>query len=109
MPRQARRTALRSALSAKIASDALSVVESFEISAPKTKALVERLRMLGVAGQPTLLVLAEISDGLRRAARNIPWLEVETPGHASVYQVLRHSRIVVDRPAILALQEALSR
>jgi large subunit ribosomal protein L4 len=109
MPREARRTALRSALSAKLASDALSVIERLELSEPKTKALVERLRILGAAGEPTLLVLAELSDGLRRAARNVPWLQVETPAHTSVYQVLRHARILVDRPAMLAFQEALAR
>ncbi len=109
LPRQGRRTALRSALSAKIASSALSVIERLDLPAPKTKALVQRLRSLGVGDQPTLIILGEISDGLRRAARNVPWLQIETPGHTSVYQVLRHSRIVVDRPAILAFQEALSR
>jgi large subunit ribosomal protein L4 len=99
---------MRSALSAKIASESLSVVERFELTAPKTKALVAQLRALGVGGQPTLLVLAHVSDELKRTARNVPWLAVETPAHASVYQVLRHPRIVLDRPAMLALQEALS-
>ena len=45
---------------------------------------------LGVAGVPTLLVVAERATALVRAARNVPWLTVETPGHVSVYQLLRH-------------------
>src|SRR5438876_8536458 len=49
MPRQARREALRSALSAKVAAGEITVVERLEIAEPKTRALVKRLGDLGVA------------------------------------------------------------
>jgi ribosomal protein L4 len=42
-----------------------------------------------------------------RAARNVPWLEVERPLHVSVYQLLRAHRVVVERAALVALEEAL--
>ena len=35
-------------------------------------------------------------------------LEVETPGHVSVYQVVRADRLVFERAALLALQDALA-
>jgi ribosomal protein L4 len=43
-----------------------------------------------------------------RAARNVPWLTLQTPAHVSVYQVLQARRVVFERAALLALQEALA-
>ncbi len=58
---------------------------------------------------PTLLVVEELDPGLARAARNVPWLQVETAAHTSVYQLLRHSRVIFEKGALLGLQETLSR
>ena len=46
-------------------------------------------------------------EDVERAARNIPWLQVTTAGHTSVYQLVRHERVIVERAAVVALQEAL--
>ena len=113
MPRKARRAALRSVLSAKVAAGEVTVLERFELAEPKTRVLVKRLGELGVAPAgreaPTLLVVATMAEGLKRAARNVPWLIVETPSHASVYQFLRYPRVVFERAALLDLQEALAK
>jgi large subunit ribosomal protein L4 len=109
MPAEMRRVALRSALAAKVAAGEMTVVEHLDLGEPKTKTLVARLKTLGAAGGPTLLVLAERSADVERAAANITWLEVTTAGHASVYQVVRNPRVVAERAALLALQEALAR
>jgi ribosomal protein L4 len=55
-----------------------------------------------------LLVVSELGKALGRAARNVPWLTVETPGHVSVYQLLRARRVVFERAALLALEEGLA-
>jgi large subunit ribosomal protein L4 len=107
MPTAMRRGALRSAYAAKIAAGELTVVDRLGLTEAKTKVLVTRLKGLGAHGVPTLLVVAERDAALERAARNVPWLEVETPSHASAYQVVRHDRVVVERAALMALQEAL--
>jgi large subunit ribosomal protein L4 len=109
MPSEMRRAALREALAAKMAGGEVSVVERLGVGEPRTKVLMSRLKELGIAVGPTLLVVAEWDPALARAARNVPWLEIETPGHASVYQVLRNGRVVFERAALLGLQEALSR
>src|SRR6266545_3762263 len=67
MPRQARRAALRAALTDKLATGQLTVVEGLSLAEPKTKAMIGLLRGLGVTGaEPTLLVVAELSDVLDR-------------------------------------------
>ena len=108
MPTSMRRAALRDALSAKISAGDVSVVERLGISEPKTKALTSRLRALGIASGPTLLVVSEREPALAHAARNVPWLQVETPGHTSVYQLLRCHRVIFEKAALLGMQEALS-
>ena len=108
MPREMRRLALRAAVAAKIAAGELSAVEALDIRDGKTKSLVGRLEGLGVAGAPTLVVVRELDSGLARAARNVPWITVETPAHVSVYQLLHAHRVVFERAGLVALEEALS-
>ncbi|HKZ07340.1 MAG TPA: 50S ribosomal protein L4 [Methylomirabilota bacterium] len=108
MPTEMRRAALRSALAAKVTAGEITVVDALGLAEAKTRTLVARLKGLGATG-PTLLVLAERSAEVERAAANVPWLVVTTAAHASVYQLVRHGRIVAERAALLALQEALAR
>ena len=108
MPTEMRRSALRDALAAKIASGEVVVVDRLGLAEAKTKTLTSRLKELGLPQAPILLVVAERSQSLDRAARNVPWLSVETPMHASVYQVLRNERVLFERAALLSMQEALA-
>ena len=109
MPRGMRRQALRAAVAAKIAAGELSAVETLDVRDGKTKSLVGRLEGLGVAGQRTLIVVRQLDDSVTRAARNVPWLTIETPTHVSVYQLLHAHRVVCERAGLLALEEALAR
>jgi large subunit ribosomal protein L4 len=108
LPRTMRREALRAAMAAKIGAGELTVVEALTGIDGKTKTLVSRLVALGVTAHPTLLVVAALEDAVRRASRNVPWLTVEPPSHVSVYQLLRARRVVIERAALLALEEALA-
>jgi large subunit ribosomal protein L4 len=108
MPTEMRRAALREALAAKIASGQVSVVDQLGLTEAKTKSLTSRLEALGLPAGPTLLVVSERTANLDRAARNLLWLSVETPSHASVYQVLRNDRVLFEKAALLSLQEALA-
>jgi large subunit ribosomal protein L4 len=109
MPRGMRRQALRAAIAAKIAAGELSAVETLDVRDGKTKSLVGRLAALGVAGESTLIVLREMDRAVARAARNVPWLKIETPAHVSVYQLLHARRVLCERAGLLALEEALAR
>ena len=106
MPRQMRREALREAVASTIAGATLRVVESVTADG-KTKGLVSSLTQLGLQPVSTLVVVATLGQTLLRAARNVPWLTVETPGQVSVYQVLHARQVVFERAALKALEEAL--
>ncbi|MBI3634801.1 MAG: 50S ribosomal protein L4, partial [Candidatus Rokubacteria bacterium] len=107
MPREMRREALRAAVAAKIADATLGVIETLGITDGKTKSLVARLGGLGIEETPTLLVVATLDAMTARAARNVPWITVESPTHVSVYQLLRAARVVFERAALTALEASL--
>jgi large subunit ribosomal protein L4 len=109
MPSEMRRAALRETLAAKIAAGEVSVVERFGLAEPRTRALTEFLGDRGVEKAPTLLVVSEFDPVLARASRNVPWLQVETATRTSVYQLLRHARVIFEKGALLGLQEMLAR
>jgi len=109
MPRAMRREALRAAVAAKLAAGELSAVEALDGSDGKTKSLVARLGALGITGKRTLLVVRALAEPMARAARNVPWLTVETPAHVSVYQLLHAHRVVFERDGLVALAEALKK
>jgi large subunit ribosomal protein L4 len=108
LPRGMRRAALREAVAARIADGGLRVIEGFEAGDGKTRTLVGRLKALGLSAAPTVLVVDTLGDTLLRAARNVPWLTVETPAHVSVYQLLRARQAVFERASLLALEERLA-
>jgi large subunit ribosomal protein L4 len=109
MPREMRRAALRSAVAARVNDGGLTVVDAFAAADGKTKALLGQLAAVGVKPTTTLVVVAAAPPPLLRAARNVPWLTVETPNHVSAYQLLQARQVVFERSALTALEEALSR
>jgi large subunit ribosomal protein L4 len=102
-----RRAALREAVAAKLGAGQLSVVDALGVNDGKTKTLATRLKGLGIAVVPTLLVVSEVPEALARASRNLVWLSLQTPGHVSVYELLRSERVLFEKAALQALEAAL--
>jgi large subunit ribosomal protein L4 len=107
LPRKMRRLALRSVLSARAAEEALTIVESFTIETPKTKALLETLATLGV-DPGVVIVLAERSDGVLRAARNLDDVHVVTPNGLNLRDLLRLPRLIMAEQAVQELTRTLT-
>ena len=109
MPREMRRAALRSAVAARVTANELTVVDGLGAGDGKTKSLVAQLATFGATPKRTLVVVSEMAEAVRRAARNVPWLTVTTPGHVSAYQLMQARQVVFERGALVALEEALAR
>lgn len=105
-PKRARRAALRHALSVKMASGQLVVVQNWEVESHKTKALIATLSGLGVNGS-ALLVGSEGSDKLGLAASNNAKLATIESLGVNVYELLKYDQVVFSKEAILALQEVV--
>jgi large subunit ribosomal protein L4 len=109
MPRKMRRLALRSALSVKASEGGVAVVEGFAIEEPKTKAMVELLRGVGVeAHQTVLVVLPAANDVVARSTNNLPWAKVILAQNLSLYDIFTHDRLVIAKDALGLLEENLA-
>jgi len=98
---------MRSVLSARFAEDAITVVESFAIDTPKTRALLDALATLG-APDGALIVLSERTVGLWRAARNLDNVHVVTPNGLNLLDLLRLKRVILSEGAITELTRTLT-
>ena len=107
MPRKMRRLALRSVLSARAAEDALTIVDAFGVDGGKTKALLDVLSTLG-ASAGAVIVLAERSDGVWRAARNLDHVHVVTPNGLNLLDLLRLPRVILAEGAVAELTRTLT-
>lgn len=103
--RKVRIGAMRSALALKLREGRLTVVESFELSEIKTKALAGILAALEVARGS--LIVDGPNDKLRLSARNLAGHQVLPPEGVNVYDVLRHEHLVLTKSAAQALEARL--
>ena len=101
----AKKVALASALSTKVASKELKVVDSFVLEEGKTKLAQSVLDSFKLAGK-TLFVTTNASENLLRAAANIPTLEVVDAKLLNTYAVVAHKNILASKEAIKLIEEA---
>jgi len=106
-PKKMRHLAMRSVLSSRIADEAVTIVDSFTLETPKTKSLLETLATLGVAAG-ALVVVAERSDGLWRAPRNLDHAHVVTPNGLNLLDILRLPRLILAEAAVDELTRTLT-
>lgn len=108
LPKKARRAALRSALSGKVAAGEFIVVDEIRFDQPKTKEMARVVGNLGGQSGRTLLITADTDRNVALSARNIPGLGSARAGDLSVYEVLGHGKVVATREAVQKIEEALS-
>jgi large subunit ribosomal protein L4 len=109
MPRKMRRLALRSALSVKATEGRVRVVDGFALDEPKTKAMVELLRGLGIqADETVLVVLPAPSDVIARSTNNLVWAKVILAHNLSLYDIFTHDQLVFAKDALGLLEESLA-
>ena len=107
LPRKMLLGALRSALSAKLAGQQLTVIDSFQLEDHKTQALRQILDRLD-AKRTTLLVDLPGNQNLELSSRNLVGVELVSGSRLHPYHLLRYDRLLISRPAVERLQEALA-
>ena len=106
MPKKAKKTALKAAISGKLADGEIIVIESFGLEKPSTKDMTLLLKNLGIAGKSTLIVLPGKNDAVLLSARNIPGVNVLRVTDLNSYAVASHSRLLFEKQAVTMLTEA---
>lgn len=101
-----KKNALKSALAQKLTDGQVMVLDSLELASPKTKALADNLRGLGVASK-ALVVDSRENEKLRLAARNNPKLKTVDALGVNVYDVVDREHLVISEQALGRLVEVL--
>ncbi len=102
-PRRVRVAALKSALSLLLKEGRLTVVESFQLEAIKTKALAQVLGALKASGS-TLVVDAKENANLSLSIRNMAKNLFLPPEGVNVYDLLRHQHLILSKQAVKDLE-----
>jgi large subunit ribosomal protein L4 len=98
--------ALRSALSAKLAEQKLTVVDALQLETHKTKALRQALDKLS-ASKSALLVSHGENRNLELASRNLEGVKLAAPNVLQPYDVLKHDLLVLSKEAVTRLSHSL--
>src|SRR5688572_6984776 len=106
LPRKVEKGALRAALTQKLRDGAVTVVDALSVGEIRTKAAAEMLRQLGVGGK-ALLVDVKPEEKLARSVRNLEGIRLVPSNRVSARDVIGARRVVLTRPALEKLQEAL--
>jgi len=106
LPKKVRRMALRHALSAKVTSGELIVIDDAALKDAKTAKLRTSLEKLGVTNG--LIVSGpSVDENFAKAAQNIPNLDVLPSQGANVYDILRRHKLVLTKQAVSDLEARL--
>ncbi len=102
--KKVRRTAMISALSSKVASGDMIVLDKIETSEFKTKIMVKMLSAVG-AKKKSLVVLDENDLKVRESFSNIPGVKVALYNTINVYDILNCDSFIVAKGAAEKIQE----
>ena len=102
--KKVRRTAMISALSSKVASGDMIVLDKIETSEFKTKIMVKMLSAVG-AKKKSLVVLDENDLKVRESLSNIPVFKVALYNTINVYDILNCDSFIVAKGAAEKIQE----
>jgi len=97
LPRSARRSALRSALSQRCGDSALVVLDGFSVEKPRTKDVVEFASRIGSG---SVLIVDGENRNLALSARNLPGVKYLRAEAINVYDILDHEKLVLTTGAI---------
>src|SRR5690606_22967298 len=106
LPKKVRKLALKTALSAKQADGKLIVLDAAKLAAARTKDLVAKLDKLGW-GSVLIVDGPSLDENFRRAAANIPGVDLLPQQGANVYDILRRDTLVLTRDAVQHLEARL--
>ena len=106
--KKVKQLARRSALSLRAQNGQIVVVDALQFDAPKTKAMVEVMNNLQVAGKKVLFVLPENNYNVLKSASNIERTNVVTVNELNTYAIMNSSAVVLVEGALAAIEATLA-
>jgi large subunit ribosomal protein L4 len=106
LPKKQLLGALRSALSAKLADQKLTVVDGWQLETHKTQSLLESLEKLNFT-KSALLVSHGENRNLQLASRNLEGVKLSAPNALQADDGLKHDRLLLSKDAVVRLVRSL--
>jgi large subunit ribosomal protein L4 len=106
LPKKMLLGALRSALSAKLADQKLTVIDEWSLDTHKTKALAEALGKLNHT-KSSLIVSHGENRNLELASRNLDRVKLVAPNAVQAYDLLNHDLLLLSKEAVARLVRTL--
>ncbi|MFD0675005.1 50S ribosomal protein L4 [Cohnella sp. GCM10027633] len=107
LPRKVRRLAIKSALSSKVISNQIIVLDQLSLSAPKTKDFAKILNNLKVE-RKALVVTAGFDQNVALSARNIPGVKFVAADGINVLDVMKHDQLIITKEAVAKVEEVFA-
>ncbi|MEM9965297.1 MAG: 50S ribosomal protein L4, partial [Asticcacaulis sp.] len=101
LPKKVRSLGLRHALSSKLKSGSLIILDQAALEAPKTAALRAQFEALGLKNA-LFIAGPEVDNNFALASRNIPNIDVLPNAGLNVYDILRREKLVLTKAAVEA-------
>ena len=102
--KKVRRLAMKSALSSKVASSNMIVLDKIALDEYKTKTIANMLKAIG-SEKKTLIVLPELNSKVVASAANIPGVKTAMVNTLNVYAILNADKFVVVKDAVSQIEE----
>ena len=106
MNKKERRLAIKSALSEKYKNKNLCVVDSLEVTTPKTKDLISVLNTLKLEGK-TLIITDGENGNICLASRNNTNLHIIEPKSINVLDLVGSDNLLIDEASVKTIEEVL--
>ena len=97
------RAGVRAILSQLAREGRLAIVESFEVDAPKTKLVADKLKQMGMAN--VLLIKETVDEALYLASRNLQSMAVIEPESADPVSLVYFDKVLMTRGALARFEE----
>ncbi len=104
LPKKMRRGAFMSAMSCRLADEAIVVVDDLKMDKISTKSAAAFLAGVGAKGK-SLVIVSAMTDEILKSFRNIPGVELRVAPALSVRDLLNVNNVVMTKAAVEKLQE----
>ena len=108
MNRKARQLAVKSALSEKLRSNEIVVLDKIGFAAPKTKDAIKMLAAFHVEGKALIIDGDESVMNTVFSARNIPGVKAIAPSGINIYDLVHYTKLFITKSAVEKIEEVLA-
>ncbi len=105
--KKVKRLAVKIALSSKLKSSELLIIDEIRFEKPSTKEMVAVLKRLNVDSKKVLIVLDEVEENIVLSARNIIGVTVTLYKNLNTYDILAHDFLIITRDTVDAIKKGM--